>query len=42
MTIDKKTFRSGPYQDHFAEGTQVGNIPYLSGQIAVDQEGRTP
>ncbi len=42
MTIDKKTFRRGPYKDHFAEGTQVGDVLYLSGQIAVDQEGNTP
>ncbi len=42
MAIEKKTFRMGPYQDYFAEGTQVGNIIYLSGQIAVDEEGNTP
>ena len=42
MTIDKKTFRSGPYQEFFAQGTLVGNILYLSGQIGVDDDGNTP
>ena len=42
MTIDKKTFRTGPYKDYFAEGTQVGDVLYLSGQIGIDQQGNTP
>ncbi len=42
MKIKKKTFRSGPYKDYFAEGIQVGNILYLSGQIGVDRDGNTP
>jgi len=42
MTIEKKTYRSGPYQDFFAEGTQIGNILYLSGQVGTDDEGNTP
>lgn len=42
MKIEKKTYRSGPYKDFFAEGTQVGNILYLSGQIGVDQDGNAP
>ncbi len=42
MSIEKKTYRSGPYQEYFAQGTQVGNVLYLSGQIGIDQDGKTP
>jgi len=42
MKTEKKTYRSGPYQDFFAEGTQVGNTLYLSGQVGVDHDGNTP
>ena len=42
MTVEKKTYRSGPFQDYFAEGIQVGNILYLSGQVGIDQDGKTP
>ena len=42
MKIEKKTYRSGPFQDFFAEGTQVGNILYLSGQVGIDRDGNTP
>jgi enamine deaminase RidA (YjgF/YER057c/UK114 family) len=42
MTIDKKIYRSGPYQDYYAQGILVGNILYMSGQIGIDQEGNTP
>ena len=42
MKIEKKTYRTGPYQEFFAEGIQVGNILYLSGQVGIDQEGNTP
>ncbi len=42
MTIEKKTYRSGPYQDFFAQGTQVGNILYLSGQVGIDRDGNIP
>jgi len=42
MTIEKKTYRSGPYQDFFAQGTQVGNVLYLSGQVGIDRDGDTP
>ena len=41
MTIEKKTYRSGPFQDFFAQGTQVGNVLYLSGQVGIDQNGNT-
>lgn len=42
MTIEKKMYRSGPYQDYFAQGTLVGNVLYLSGQVGIDQDGNTP
>ncbi|HBH29508.1 MAG TPA: hypothetical protein DDX99_11780 [Desulfofustis sp.] len=42
MGIEKKTYRSGPYQDFYCEATQVGNVLYLSGQIGTDQDGNTP
>jgi len=42
MTIEKKTYRSGPYQDFFAQGTQVGDVLYLSGQVGIDRDGNTP
>jgi enamine deaminase RidA (YjgF/YER057c/UK114 family) len=42
MTIEKKTYRSGPFQEFFAQGTMVGNVLYLSGQVGIDQDGNTP
>jgi len=41
MTIEKKTYRSGPYQDFFAQGTQVENVLYLSDQVGIDPDGDT-
>ena len=42
MTVEKKIYRCGPFQDYFAQGTKVGNILYLSGQVGIDQDGKTP
>ncbi len=42
MTIEKKTYRSGPFQEFFAQGTQIGNVLYLSGQVGINQDGNTP
>ncbi len=42
MTIQKQSYRSGPYQDFFTQGTRVGDVLYLSGQIGMDPEGATP
>ena len=42
MTIKKKTYRSGPFQDYFTQGTLVGKVLYMSGQIGIDQDGNTP
>ncbi len=42
MSIEKKTFRSGPYADFIAQGVQVGNILYLAGQVGIDSEGNIP
>ena len=39
MSISKQTFRSGPYQDFFAQGVQVDNVLYLAGQVGVDTAG---
>lgn len=40
MSIEKQTFRSGPYKDIFAQGVKVGNIVYLAGQVGVDESGK--
>jgi len=42
MKTEKKMYRSGPFQDFFAEGTQVGNTLYMSGQVGIDQNGNIP
>ncbi len=42
MTVERETYRSGPYQEYFAQGTQLGNTLYLSGHIGIDQDGNTP
>jgi enamine deaminase RidA (YjgF/YER057c/UK114 family) len=39
LSIDKQTFRSGPYKRIFAQGVKVGNILYLSGQVGIDDAG---
>jgi enamine deaminase RidA (YjgF/YER057c/UK114 family) len=40
LTIEKQTYRSGPYKDRFAQGVKVGNILYLAGQVGVDETGK--
>jgi enamine deaminase RidA (YjgF/YER057c/UK114 family) len=40
MALEKKSFRSGPYADYIAQGVQVGEVLYLSGQIGMDDEGK--
>lgn len=42
MTIQKKTFRSGPFKDFIAQGAQVDNVLYLSGQVGMDLAGNVP
>jgi enamine deaminase RidA (YjgF/YER057c/UK114 family) len=42
MTIQKKVYRSGPFQDYIAQGVLIENILYMSGQVGIDQEGKTP
>ncbi len=39
MSIDKKTLRSGPYKDIYAQAVKVDNILYLAGQVGVDRSG---
>jgi enamine deaminase RidA (YjgF/YER057c/UK114 family) len=40
MGIQKKTYRAGPFAKFIAEGTQVGNVLYLSGQVGIDASGK--
>jgi len=40
LTIEKQTYRSGPYKDLFAQGVKVGNVLYLAGQMGVDEAGK--
>ena len=42
MAITKKVFRSGPYADLIAQGVQVGNILYLSGQVGMRADHSVP
>jgi enamine deaminase RidA (YjgF/YER057c/UK114 family) len=39
MSISKKTFRSKPFQGIFAQGTRVGDMLYLAGQVSMDDGG---
>ena len=42
MAIDKKTYRDGPFKDYIAQGTQVGNMLYLAGQVGISENGDVP
>lgn len=42
MAIEKKTYRSGPFKDFIAQGTRVGNILYMAGQVGIDSNGSVP
>lgn len=42
MSVSKNVFRSGPYADFIAQGVQVGNTLYLSGQVGMDETGNIP
>lgn len=39
MSIGKKTYRSGPFKNIFAQGVQIKNVIYLAGQVGVDEAG---
>lgn len=39
MTVNKHVFRAGPFQSIFAQGVQVGDLLYLSGQVSMDESG---
>ncbi|MBT8149811.1 MAG: RidA family protein [Gammaproteobacteria bacterium] len=39
MSIEKQTYRSGPFKNIFAQGVRVGDILYLAGQVGVDASG---
>lgn len=38
-TIEKTSVRSGPWQEIFAQGVQVGDWLYVTGQVSMDAEG---
>ncbi len=40
--MNRRVLRSGPYADLIAQGVQVGDVLYLSGQVGVDADGRAP
>jgi enamine deaminase RidA (YjgF/YER057c/UK114 family) len=42
MSIQKRVYRSGPFQDYIAQGVLVNNVLYMSGQVGLDQEGKAP
>jgi enamine deaminase RidA (YjgF/YER057c/UK114 family) len=42
MAIHKKTYRDGPFKDFIAQGTQVGNVLYMAGQVGIDESGTVP
>jgi enamine deaminase RidA (YjgF/YER057c/UK114 family) len=42
MTIQKKVYRSGVFQDYIAQGVLIDNVIYMSGQVGIDQEGKAP
>jgi len=39
MSVEKQTYRSGPFKEVFAQGVKVGDIVYLAGQVGVDASG---
>ncbi len=39
MSIEKKSYRTGPYKSIFAQGVQTDNIIYLAGQVGIDEAG---
>ncbi|MCR9185269.1 MAG: RidA family protein [Halieaceae bacterium] len=42
MKIEKKTYRNGPFKDFIAQGTQVGNVLYMAGQVGISESGIVP
>ena len=40
--MKKKLLREGPYADFFSQGVQMDNVLTMAGQIAVDENGKTP
>lgn len=40
MASDKQVVRIGPYKDYIASGVRVGDHITLSGQVAVDDQGK--
>ena len=42
MTIQKKTYRNGPFKDFIAQGTQIGNVLYMAGQVGISNSDNVP
>lgn len=42
MSIEKKSFRSGPFAEFIVQGVQVNNVLYMAGQVGIDGEGNIP
>lgn len=40
MSVNKQTFRAGPFHSVFAQGVRVGNLLHLSGQVSLDAAGQ--
>lgn len=40
MSIEKHTYRSGPYKNIFAQAVKTGNVIHVSGQVGMDSKGR--
>jgi len=40
LSLEKQTFRSGPFKNVFAQGVKVGNVLYLAGQVGIDGSGK--
>lgn len=42
MKVEKKIYRDGPFKDFIAQGTQVGNVLYMAGQVGISESGNIP
>ncbi|MAZ87257.1 MAG: hypothetical protein CL693_06395 [Cellvibrionaceae bacterium] len=40
MSIEKQTYRAGPYKNVFAQAVKTGNVIHLSGQVGMDSKGK--
>ena len=42
MSSVQQVFRSGPYAELIAQGLRHRNVPYLSGQVGMDEKSHVP